>query len=216
MPWQDNNPTYRAVPALALIYVQIPKVACTSIRYALAKSAGCDISSDHRDIHDRQYFRDARWTSLGWEPAFFSFAVVRNPWDRLVSLYEHVNRPTDPQTWIQQIDGVRIIEAGMPFEQFARAVCAGKDELANKHYRSQVAFLAPDWKRDKIRAKLLIKFEYLEAGWARLQRRVPALIDLPRMNQTEHADYRTYYTAELQDLVLQRYCGDVHTFGYAF
>src|SRR5262245_54300960 len=92
MPWQDNNPTYYAVHELGLIYAQVPKVACTSIRYALAKGAGREIDMRREMIHNRQHFRDAKWTAAGWQPSLLSFGVVRNPWDRLLSLYQHINR----------------------------------------------------------------------------------------------------------------------------
>jgi hypothetical protein len=64
------------------VYVEIPKVACTSIKTAIASLADCD-GNPH----------EVRWPIPTVEPGgsgppfpgLFTFAFVRDPWDRLVS-----------------------------------------------------------------------------------------------------------------------------------
>ena len=72
---------YRAV------YVETPKVACTSIKTAIASLAGVSLADCDGNPHE------VRWPIPTVEPGgsgppfpgLFTFAFVRDPWDRLVS-----------------------------------------------------------------------------------------------------------------------------------
>ncbi len=81
-------------PNLGLLFIHIPKTAGTSIHHILSK-ADVSLSSDilNRNIEKTQLHQHS--TALEWKTALgenswqklFSFCLVRNPWDLMVSSY---------------------------------------------------------------------------------------------------------------------------------
>ena len=70
-------------PEKNYLFVHIQKTGGTSISEALMKHAGATfVSPAHLPLHALEFS----------SPRPFVFAVVRNPWDRLVSWYEMMKR----------------------------------------------------------------------------------------------------------------------------
>ncbi len=86
--------TYLVDPERSLVYLPIPKVACTSLKtWFVRSSPGARISEDPAtfkvnlwlgDEGRRYLLHDA---ALLEDPEVFRFCFVRNPWSRLVSAY---------------------------------------------------------------------------------------------------------------------------------
>src|SRR5262245_19417577 len=73
----------------AAIYIEVPKVACTSLKVAFAQLLGIDLDNSGGDPHQAS-FPSTAYSNYAYGPLFqdlFAFAFVRNPWDRLVSCY---------------------------------------------------------------------------------------------------------------------------------
>src|SRR5215468_10609190 len=139
---------YRAV------YVEIPKVAFTSIKTALAEILGISLRSTGGDPH-RLGWPTAEISSSHSAPLFpglFAFAFVRNPWDRLVSCYrDKIRGEVDGYTYFTIRPGVAnclarfdTFVAGMSFAEFVGAVAAIPDDEADPHFRSQHTFVTDD------------------------------------------------------------------------
>src|SRR5215468_5087192 len=169
---------YRAV------YVEIPKVAFTSIKTALAEILGISLRSTGGDPH-RLGWPTAEISSSHSAPLFpglFAFAFVRNPWDRLVSCYrDKIRGEVDGYTYFTIRPGVANCLArfdafvpGMSFSDFVAAVSSIPDEEADAHFRSQHTFLAND--EGKISVDFLGRFERLADDFRLVQKR----IGLPR------------------------------------
>lgn len=137
---QQLRQTVRYVPGLDLVYLNNPKVACTSIKLALWRKS--DEISERKSFDGGNVHRikGAPWDNLfacdreRLATATF-FTVVRNPYDRLLSAYLSKSRGgTGPfVTWCERRIG------GMPksFAEFARRVVQVPDEERDHHVRSQ-------------------------------------------------------------------------------
>ncbi len=102
------------MPQSKLLYVETPKVACTSIKHALMRVDGRDpatVVSDKAEVsqtmtvHDRHIWRlpslldlspAQRASALNGTDGWFSFAVVRDPFERVVSLWTQKVLLSDP------------------------------------------------------------------------------------------------------------------------
>lgn len=175
------------------IFIHVYKTGGTSITCALRPLCGI---SPSRGLPMHATAQDAL-DVLG--DAFYGytrFAVVRNPWDQLVSRYrvEHAGLPPERVPSFHDFVHARLAQAAAPapgnFAQLPQAgfVCDAGGAL-----------LVPR----------LLRFEHLQADLAALlgDLGVPAIL-LPRINVTPGApgahalracdhDYRSYYTPEL-------------------
>ncbi|HET9622323.1 MAG TPA: sulfotransferase family protein [Kofleriaceae bacterium] len=201
----------------AAVYVEIPKVACTSVKTALAPACGVTLPADGNP-------HDLRWP-LADGPPFpgrFSFAFVRDPWDRLVSCYrDKLRGEVDGFTSFTVRPGVanclarfdRFV-AGMSFAAFVRAVAAIPDAEADAHFRSQHGFVCVD---GALAVDAIGRFERLDEDFAAIARRIGlATAALPRLQAVRApSPFAAFYTAETRDLVAERFARDIELFGYA-
>ncbi|WP_425400428.1 sulfotransferase family 2 domain-containing protein [Aeoliella sp.] len=196
---------------LKLAYVAIPKAACRSIKTALATTFGVPYQ---QDIHNAAWDRVHSLRELAEMDDYFRFAVVRNPWERLVSCYYDKVRLVhlEPaRQWIFPQYGERL-RTDMSFVDFVRAVATLSDNGADEHFASQWPMITYE---GSLAVDHVTRFEHLHQEWNRLRRRFQ-LTALPHENKTEHPDYRELYTKELADLVGQRYALDVANLGYDY
>ena len=140
----------------------------------------------------------SRWDS------YYTFGFVRNPWDRLVSRYHHIR--TRP--------GARRHEQVVRLGSFERFVRWEMDlDRPRMHQCSDLCDRAGN-----VLVKFVGRFERLEADFAVVTRELGLRVELPHRNPAiqPKSDYRSYYDAELRDLV-GRFCAqDCETFGYDF
>lgn len=131
----------------------------------------------------------------------FKFAFVRNPWDRLVSLY-HFRQ----QRSVQFGRGRRY--KSFSFEQFLNY------ELRFKRSGTQAEFLCD---RDgRLLTDYVGRFEQLNEDFGHVARLLGLDVALPHRNQSQHKDYRSYYTPATIDLVAHHCRRDLQLFGYTF
>lgn len=178
---------------------------------------------------DRDGFIDPeRWDEV------FKFSVVRNPWDRMVSLYGLFRRPTEPN-WEGKVkikigkflDSVELPKRGDPRSQ----------QMRNFAHRAVHGLSFPEWIRWCDRYKWqacsylglrpmtripqvrwfdgldhVFRFEdreeidefLIERGYS------PPTIE----NATNHGPWEEYYDDETYDLVAEIYAEDIKAFGY--
>lgn len=162
-----------------LTFVHVPKNGGTSIKHYL-KQYGYEVPSRHETFKSIE------------SPAEFSFGVVRNPWDRHVSIFFHLKK-------IRQIS---------PRTKF-------KDYLKEKHgvfSIPQIEFLEG--------VKYILKFEKLKEDFKLVQDYLAVTQSLekkpPFSNSTNHLDYHEYYTEETRKLVKSISAQDIQAFGFSF
>lgn len=206
-----------------VVYIPIPKVACTSIKIALMSS-----EAGHANSHD-EYMNIHTSTAhymvhsiASYQRDYFKFAFVRNPFDRLVSCYkDKVKRKIQHNgryhfdthynnTLIRHLFG-DAFRHDMSFREFAELVAKVPDFLADGHFKSQYSVLC---RRGAKLPDFIGKFEHLEEDWQVMadQHGFP---QLSIRNRTEQDDWRSYYTSrEIIETVAKRYSKDIDSFGY--
>jgi len=192
-----------------IVFVHIPKAAGTSINHALyGRFMG------HVHASDVECWASAKVKSLP------SFAVTRNPWDRLVSAYRFARLGRGiggkVQAGVLRPEQYRTAE----FETFERFV---RDWLAPRDVERLDGIFQPQWpfvcapNGNLVVVDHLGRVEDLDPTLEFIRASTGASIELHRSNRSgESADYRGFYTPELADLVARIYRRDVELFSYAF
>lgn len=177
---------------------------------------------------------------------YFKFAIVRNPWARLVSSYlnlfvrfhEH-GQPTDlVRDSVKYIYGEDVKDRDsvkITFEELIKYLCATEDRYIDQHCIPQYLFLGD------IKYDFIARMENLSQDLQYIQNKLNLSLELPKLNKTKYSsepnneqilsklsasefrnwktvlpDYKQFYTPELIDLVGKRYAKDIEMFGYDF
>jgi hypothetical protein len=146
-------------------YIEVCKVACTSIKIALLVTDRQNVPGDLIRIHHNPYWRPEEVVNSD-----LTFTFVRHPLDRLVSCY---------------FDKVKTghsheMNASLPksstLRDFVRFICTNPNP--DPHYANQCRVFRrkPNW---------IGRYETLAADWKRLQTLYPQLVDLPHSNKSD-------------------------------
>ena len=153
------------------------------------------------------FAREAR-TLVGPEAwrAYFKFAFVRNPWDRLVSWYHMCMQRAAENKFSRYIK-----EHAPTFEDFVTKTTTG---IAEKTTYNQLDYVT-DEKGDVI-VDFIGRYETLHEELSLVKARLNLSFELPHVNKSDHKNYREYYTDETRDIVAQRFARDIRYFGYDY
>lgn len=134
--------------------------------------------------------------------AMLKFAVVRNPWDRMVSLYHRQLRRSINRMHKRSDPG-----------SFADYIRWEASRIGTKPGVTQLDMITID---KKIGTDRILRFENLSEDWATLMEHLGIQAVLPHRNRTDHQDWRKYYGDEEAALVAIHWAGDIKAFGYTF
>jgi chondroitin 4-sulfotransferase 11 len=213
--------------ALQVIFIHIPKTAGTSIEAALG------MHGDKQDIGIRPYFNqtpDAAHlyggnlqhltatklrTVLRDDECFsryYKFAVVRNPWERLVS-----TGAWSDQKWARGVELERT-----EFEQLVRqlhqafrtAKATSRPMILPPQLEPQVSYVFDE--RGEPLLDFVARYENLTADWQQIRTRLGVTTELPMRMRSHHRPYQDYYDEASRSMVAEIYADDAAAFGYAF
>jgi hypothetical protein len=184
------------------IFVHIQKTAGKSFLHAL----GLPLGADHR-------FADVQRAAYGEEiwNTYFKFAIVRDPWDRLVSGYHY--RLSGGSRSPDDLARAKL------YPRSFRKFCANLDYfigLPNEHmFRPQY-----QWISDADGNSLMDfvgRFEHLQEDFGVICERIGLQgVELPHINKSKHRSYWSHYARHTRDIVARAYAGDLERFGYEF
>lgn len=210
----------------AAVYVEVPKVACTSLKTAFAGVLGIDLQEAGGNPHRVRFPQPAGppRPQGPFYPGLFAFAFVRNPWDRLVSCYrDKIAGEVDGFTYFTVRPGVADCLArfdafvpGMSFAAFVEAVARIPDADADAHFRSQYTFVTNGER--ELAVDFVGRYERLADDLAEV-RGTTGLPDfqIPRLQAARSAvRYQDYYTPHTRELAADRFRTDIDMFGYRF
>ena len=211
---------------LRCVFVHVPKTGGTSIEYALGLR-GPSRREDRQALYGRiesdelkqrgfvsGYLQHLTATDIraltpaGSLSGYFSFAIVRNPWDRLVSSF--VNK--DPHL-SRQMRAAGVELEGLEFEHYVAATSA----LRHAHLQPQWEYLMDA--DGKLLVDFVGRFESLQESFREVCRRLGIRRCLPHAKKAQKckfSDFREYYTEAARKAVEQRYVRDIVLFGYEF
>lgn len=208
------------------VYIEIPKVACTSFKVAFAQLLGIPLEDTGGDPHQANFPAPPIPPSCSglFYPGLFTFAFVRNPWDRLVSCYrDKIRGEVVGFTNFSIRAGVAICLAdfsdftpNMTFDDFVAAVASIPDEQADAHFRSQSTFLTND--AGEIAVDFVGRYERLHTDFNLVQH-ITGLppIELPRLQAARSSvRYTDYYSTTARRVVAHRFAKDIELFQYTF
>jgi len=136
---------------------------------------------------------------------YFSFAFVRNPWDRMVSTF---SRMDGHMAW-------RAFEAGYDlrgatFDEFVEVARV----FRHVHLQPQAQILCDE--NGACGVDFLGRFDRLDQDFAVVAERLGVTVRLERHNSSSHEDYRKHYNDRSRRLVAELYREDIEAFGYEF
>jgi hypothetical protein len=239
------------------IYCSIPKNASSSILKAIVatshskrKEKLLKLSRNSIHIYTLLNYSLASYTYAEAKQIidsdYFKFAIVRNPWVRLVSTYSNYlvrllssgqvsDLAKDVAKYIYGENDYSKYEDTITFEQFANYVSAVEDTYLDQHCKSQYLFLGG------IKYDFIGRMENLYRDLEYIQEKIKFTLELPKLNSTNYSrssnseqnfskfspsrlrkletgipDYTQFYTPKLVELVGQRYAKDIEMFDYDF
>ena len=135
--------------------------------------------------------------SAVWDECL-TFAFVRNPWDRIVSLY-HFHNQEFPDTFPL---------AQQPFEQWVKAGGTGSAP------KSMAKFVRDE--EGSVMLDFVGRWETLERDFALVCDKIGIACGLPHLNRSNRNDYREYYSDETHEIVRGWAQADIELFHYEF
>ena len=132
--------------------------------------------------------------------SYFSFAIVRNPWDWQVSLYTYAIGNSDHY----QHEKVKNFGS---FDRYIRWRC----ERAVRHQRDFVCAADGEQLVDFVG-----RYENLQNDFNSICKRIGVAAKLPTLNVSKTKNYREYYDRETRELVGDAFAPDIELFGYEF
>jgi hypothetical protein len=136
--------------------------------------------------------------------SYFSFSIIRNPWDRVVSQFASMARRPDLRAFIG-------MQADASLKQYLHLI--GKRR--HVQWDRQVRFLYDD--NGNCLVDFIARFEALESSIQTIMSRLGMdLGPLRHDNRGMRGRYQSYYDAETREMVAALYAEDIQTFGYNF
>lgn len=137
---------------------------------------------------------------------YFSFVVVRNPWDRAVSMYKFAQK--------YNLKDVYKIKEEPDFETFCEIL---RDYSHDKFFMP--ANPQSDWICSYNPPKRILRFENLNQEFSDMVNEINLIgVDnkLPHKNSTKHLHYSEYYNSRSKKLIFEAFEKDIDTFKYTF
>lgn len=132
--------------------------------------------------------------------SYFSFAIVRNPWDWQVSMYKYVLSDTAHHQH-------ELFKSFGSFDNYIQWRCQESGRQQRDFIYSPEGNLLVDF---------VGRFERLDEDFAEICSRIGISASLPKLNVSNNKPYREFYTDETKELVRKTFAVDCETFGYDF
>jgi hypothetical protein len=187
------------------IFIHIPKTGGISIK----KSAFGYSSLPHLTAADyRIIFNDKTYEN------YFTFAFVRNPWDRVFSAYRFLKKGgcTRRDRYWSEAN----LALYKDFESFVCQWLNYKNIYTHVHFIPQCEFICNA--KGEIDVNFLGRFENLAEEFDKIMTKLDIKVELKHLNKTSKIskNYRDYYTEKTSAVVAKIYQRDIELFDYKF
>ncbi len=137
----------------------------------------------------------------------FKFAFVRNPWDWQVSMYHFILK--EPESTPHNL-----VKSFGSFDAYIEAVVSTDFRFPKGTTKFQHEMIVD--KDGNLLMDFLGHYENLAEDVAYVCQKIGVNEKLPHLNQSQHKDYRDYYTDRTRELIAEHYAKDISLFGYDF
>jgi hypothetical protein len=202
-----------------VIFYRIPKNASTSVYKHLGKKNVIGLYEKevneradqriYKNIFETSHVKPKEFKSFNLCDVkdYFSFVIVRNPWDRIVSMYNFslLNKKV-----FEECYGLK----NKDFYSFCNLI---KERQFDKFFigsNKQNEWIDPQNPPNKI-----IRFESLASDFAEMVKELNFIgiePKLPHKNKTKHEHYSSYYNPETIRIISEVFEEDIDTFKYVF
>jgi len=200
-----------------LAYLQVPKVACTSIRAALCRLNHPELPESQL-LERRAFAQHPEWSDVveANDPAVmkcFRFTFVRHPLDRFASFYRSkIGKRSDEEIkpHFRKI-GLR---AGMTPEEVFACVRMVERTALDPHIAPQSTFV---FAGEESRVEWIGRLERMEEDLAELGAKSGTMLNVPHLNVTRTGEAgrpRDILSASLRESLAAFYAEDLARFGY--
>ncbi|MEL7151380.1 MAG: sulfotransferase family 2 domain-containing protein [Pseudomonadota bacterium] len=207
-------------PGRGYIFVHIPKTGGTSLTLALeARAKADDIIISDTPKGQRRRNRVQRLNAPGrlWKhsrlsdidgmdslpkPAFV-FTLVRNPWDRIASLYHWARAQTFEHPMIEAAKS-------QSFTEFL------KDPGIQSALSNDRASLYVTDRSGQQRCNAFIRLEHLSEDLAPVEAHLGFGLDVPHVNTSQHPPASELYSTETRAIIARLFAEDIDRFSYRF
>lgn len=200
-------------------FVHIPKTSGTSLKnwfkriLAERNDATCTQVGYHSTLPEMQLPQDYR-----------SVAVIRNPWDRMVSFYEFT-KFCEERNFGEQ-GGAKLIgeptknmefNEWMKYAHLYRYLYSVKKNEVNERFPFWFTPITPQTIWLPQDPDILIRFENLREGYMKLHEIMETNIPIPHIFKTDkQGAYQDYYNDHSRELVAKYFALDIERWGYTF
>ena len=210
-----------ALEELGLVAFCIEKVGSTSIKTALLMALGLLKPEDRRPVHANPKFNFVFKEDIVTNPdldKLYKFAIVRNPFGRLVSIYTRHISSSVPTGKLEQLGFTQ----GMSFRDFLNKIAdIPRDQLSGdvpitRLFRPQSDYLVY---KDELLPNYIGKFETIDKAWLEITNncgngKLPST--LPVENKSPFKPYPgIYHSDDLVEIVTEIYEEDFERFDYS-
>jgi len=177
-----------------LIFIHIARTGGTSIETALVGKDWWLINPKTKHISAgmaQQVYGDEIWST------YTKFSVVRNPWDRVVSMWA-------AKWWHQASE----LDKHCSFEEFILNIKPHPHEGYNTLFYNEVLNEGIDF---------ILRFECLQSDFSCMLNNLGVKdVLLPHIEKREHPRYTVMYNDKEKQIVSELYKDDINKFGYSF
>ena len=222
-----------------ICFIHIPKTGGESILYALRREAGlCRTASKlgypvrHLTLINHPIF--PKHDTLAQVEARFDlsnreiFAVARNPWARMLSLYQHLRRWTYDPRYNRRLPNPQIAAGFASHFEFnkwlnymlvekVKQLESVRETNPTDHFMSVCSFLRSE---EEARQVKVLRLENLSVEFNRFMKDTGRAVELPpsQKNKSEGfvGRYTEVYSSESRRIIEKVYSDDIEKFEYTF
>lgn len=212
----NNSRIQKVVRSKGFWFVDVPRTGSTSIKSQLASAAGTAFGKstggvlclpDHTSAQEAQaIFGNNTWDSL------FTFTFVRNPWDRLLSLYKFRCKYGNLENLVPSFEEY-VLSLQSPTYSYRLKESPFWDRV---YFWNQCDFICNA--SGRVIVKHVYRFEDRADALSEISQKIGLDIssEVLLLPTKETSDYRSYYSDRSRKVV-ESYCReDIVKFGYSF
>jgi hypothetical protein len=199
----NDGYSYKPFDDKEAIFIHIPKCAGVSINKALFDS----LAGGHATLDEYLNIFEPRCIQ-----SYFTFTIVRNPWDRLVSAYFFLKKGgmnLQDKTWFEE----NLIYYA-DFDDFVKNWVNKTNIWKWPHFRPQYHYILDRHK--KIKLDFIGLLENLDDDFEIIKKHTGINCSLAKSNKSDHNSYMNYYSEETKKIVSEVYAEDIKLLGYSF
>ena len=199
-----DSPDYIILDEKEVVFASVAKSACSSIKTSIYGSPPEGIQIHQHTSHLSHRRIPKKKTS------YFSFAIVRDPYERLASCYRAKFNKVDESKFMFSNYLFGYLKNDDSFEEFVRKVSKIPDILCDRHFKAQNKIVFASGKK----IDFIGKFENLPSDFEEIRERYD-FAELPMLNKSSGRTASDLFSDEPRALASKRYEKDFELFVYS-